>query len=190
MTTKKKADTVAANKAPPKKRSPVKTKDQPKAKPGPKSKLQEIMEKHELIVELAAEDLSGVQIAEKLGISKSAWYKYCSKSKAIMELLKKGRRIATKTIENELFQSGRGKYVEETEIIVQDGKTRFKKTRRWVPGNVTAQIFILKKLNPDEYGDKEKDKGLDPQGIQRGADGGLPDKVPDELVVRVVYGKD
>jgi hypothetical protein len=123
-------------------------------KNGRKSALPEIIAKLDYITEYAAEMLSGAQIAKKLGLSTSTWYKHYKNPK-IQAALKKGEKIAVEEVENALFKSAIGYEYSEVKVIKQDNSTvRQEVTKKHVQGNVTAQIFILQNKVPDKYKDR------------------------------------
>lgn len=100
------------------------------------------------------------QIAKNMGISRSTLSLWREKFKDISDALKKGSEVSTYEVENALYKSALGHYVEEVEIIEheddQQRKTITKhKRRRYIPPSITAQIFILKNRRTDVWRDKQ-----------------------------------
>jgi len=159
-------------------------------RPGPgKDLLPELLEKLDIIRDCSAALLTMEQTAAKLGIARATWYRYQAKSKRIRDAVLEGKRIALGDVENAVFKSALGFHAEDEEVIIDsDGKKRFKRVKKYYPPDKSHQQFLLKKLNPDVYGDKEKESRFDSQGIQKDAE--ITPNAPDELVVTVVYGKD
>ena len=96
------------------------------------------------------------EIASNIGIRRETLFKWSKKSEHIGNALKAGTEIMVFKTENELYESSKNRYVEElevTETAIFDKVTGekldtvsrvTKKHRKYVPGNVAAQIFILK----------------------------------------------
>lgn len=100
------------------------------------------------------------QIAHNVGISRKTLSEWRVKYSAIGDALKRGNEVSTYEIENELYQSAKGRYVEEVEIVETEsdrmGKTVTKtKRRKYIPPSVAAQIFILKNRRGDWWRDKQ-----------------------------------
>ena len=76
------------------------------------------------------------------------------------EELFKGKHIADSQIEQSLYKLGNGYTYEEKEEIVEvgtDGRPkplRIRKTTKYIPPNVTAQIFWLKNRRPSAWRDR------------------------------------
>lgn len=101
--------------------------------------------------------LSDAQVAHNIGISLETLYQWLKKYAEFSEAYKKGTEVSTYEIENALYKSASGHYVEEIEIIETEneiGKTVTKKKhRRYIPPNTAAQIFILKNRRSDFWRD-------------------------------------
>lgn len=100
------------------------------------------------------------QIAKNMGISRSTLSLWREKFKDISDALKKGSEVSTYEVENALYKSALGHYVEEIDVIEnednQGRKTVTKhKRRRYIPPSITAQIFILKNRRTDVWRDKQ-----------------------------------
>lgn len=77
----------------------------------------------------AAEGLTKAEIAHNMGISRSAFVNWRSKSSDIENAIKRGEDSAVDKVENALFSAA-------------------------CSGNITAQIFFLKNKRPDAWKDK------------------------------------
>lgn len=77
----------------------------------------------------AAEGLTKAEIAHNMGISRSAFVNWRSKSSDIENAIKRGEDSAIDKVENALFSAA-------------------------CSGNITAQIFFLKNKRPDAWKDK------------------------------------
>lgn len=100
------------------------------------------------------------QIAKNVGVSRSTLSLWREKYKDISDALKRGSEVSTYEVENALYKSAKGHYVEEVEIIEtesdRNGKTVTKnKRRRYIAPSVAAQIFILKNRRPEWWKDKQ-----------------------------------
>lgn len=100
------------------------------------------------------------QIAHNMGIRRSTLCVWREKYKGISDALKRGSEVSTYEVENALYKSAIGHYVEEVEIVEteseKNGKTVTKqKHRRYIPPSTTAQIFILKNRRADVWRDKQ-----------------------------------
>lgn len=101
--------------------------------------------------------LSDDQVSKNIGISRETLYQWLKKYADFADAYKKGTEVSTYEIENALYKSASGHYVEEIEIIETEndiGKTVTKKKhRRYIPPNTAAQIFILKNRRSDFWRD-------------------------------------
>lgn len=81
------------------------------------------------------------QIYKNMGISRTTFYKWKSENSEFADLLKRGKEIANREVENALFKSATG-------FIGPDDK--------YYPPNTTAQIFWLKNRKKDDWKDKRE----------------------------------
>lgn len=81
------------------------------------------------------------QIYKNMGISRTTFYKWKSENSEFADLLKRGKDIADREVENALFKSATG-------FIGPDDK--------YYPPNTTAQIFWLKNRKKDDWKDKRE----------------------------------
>lgn len=81
------------------------------------------------------------QIYKNMGISRTTFYKWKSENSDFADLLKRGKDIADREVENALFKSATG-------FMGPDDK--------YYPPNTTAQIFWLKNRKKDDWKDKRE----------------------------------
>lgn len=81
------------------------------------------------------------QIYKNMGVSRTTFYKWKSENSEFADLLKRGKEIADREVENALFKSATG-------FIGPDDK--------YYPPNTTAQIFWLKNRKQDDWRDKRE----------------------------------
>ncbi len=81
------------------------------------------------------------QIYKNMGISRTTFYKWKSENSDFADLLKRGKDIADREVENALFKSATG-------FMGPDDK--------YYPPNTTAQIFWLKNRKQDDWRDKRE----------------------------------
>lgn len=81
------------------------------------------------------------QIYKNMGISRTTFYKWKSENSEFADLLKRGKEIADREVENALFKSATG-------FMGPDDK--------YYPPNTTAQIFWLKNRKKDDWKDKRE----------------------------------
>lgn len=76
-----------------------------------------------------------------MGISRTTFYKWKSENSDFADLLKRGKDIADREVENALFKSATG-------FVGPDEK--------YYPPNTTAQIFWLKNRKHEDWRDKRE----------------------------------
>lgn len=121
-------------------------------------------EKLTLLRGWAKDGLSDEQVAKNIGINRTTLYDWKKKYSDISDALKKGKEVADYDVENAMYKSAIGYFVEEekTYVTVVDGipTKRLEKTKKWIQPNTAAQIFWLKNRRPDKWRDKpEEDQG-------------------------------
>lgn len=99
----------------------------------------------------ARSGLTNEQIAHNCGVGRLTLYKWAKQYPAIKEALEKGKAVVNYEVENALYKSAIGYHVEET---IEDSTGGVKKTTKYIPPNVVAQIFWLKNRMPDKWRDK------------------------------------
>ena len=107
----------------------------------------------------ARDGLTDEQIAQKIGIGMTTFYRWQEQYRDFRDAIKKGKAPVDVQVENALLKRALG-YTEEetiTEIVEQqDGrkKKQVRKVMRIFPPDTTAQIFWLKNRRPDRWRDK------------------------------------
>lgn len=126
-----------------------------------KGKYQEWLQEENLILlkAWAMDGLTDEQIAKNIGINRTTLYEWKKKYPDINNALKKGKTIYDVEAEQNLHKVGQGYYVEEVETYITETNgvqtKRIKKTKKWIPPNVTALIFWLKNRKPDVWMDRK-----------------------------------
>ena len=114
----------------------------------------------------ARDGLSDEQIATNMGITDSTFYEWKKKYSEISEVLKEGKDVVDRQVENALLKSALGyKYDEVTEERRDDMLVVTKVIHKEVQPNTTAQIFWLKNRKRLEWRDRV-------ENAITGADGG------------------
>lgn len=80
---------------------------------------------------------------------------------SIMSVLKTGKEVVDRQVENALLKNALGFEYEETKTIIEispDGekKQRVEKIKKYSPPNPTSQIFWLKNRKPAEWRDRRE----------------------------------
>ena len=103
----------------------------------------------------ARDGLSDEQIAAKIGIGTSTFYRWQESYREFREAIKKGKAPVDMEVENALLKRALGfEYEEVITEVYGDGKKHVKKVKKYMPPDVTAQIFWLKNRKPDQFRDK------------------------------------
>jgi len=118
----------------------------------------------------ARDGLSEKDIAQhKLHISEKTINEWKNRFPQFREALKKGKELPDYQVENALFKSACGYYVEESEDkIDMHGNVVPTTRRRFIPPNTAAQIFWLKNRRPDKWKDKPtevEDASIESDGL-------------------------
>ena len=112
--------------------------------------------------------LSDEQIADNIGISRSTLYQWRKDHTEFSDAYKKGTEVSTYDVENALYKSAIGHFVEEVEMVETTTpmgiNTTKKKHRRYIPPNTAAQIFILKNRRPNWWKDKREFEAVETVG--------------------------
>ena len=101
----------------------------------------------------ARDGLTDEQIAINMGIKRQTLYDWKKKYSVFSDALKQSKEVADTKVENALFKSSIGYWVDEERI---DSEGNVYTVRRFVPPNTTAQIFWLKNRNPNDWRDKKQ----------------------------------
>ena len=102
----------------------------------------------------ARDGLTDEQLARKMGISRSTLSAWKVAYPDISDVLKKGKEVVDIEVENALLKRALG--YEYTETMVEQSEEGFKtrKTKKFIPPDVTAQIFWLKNRKPEVWREK------------------------------------
>jgi hypothetical protein len=121
------------------------------------SKWNDIKDKLILIEGWARDGLTDEQIYNNLGISKDTFYRYKREHQDFSDILKKGKEVVDRQVENALLKRALGyTYVEtKTEESEKDGIKTTTTVKEVVP-DTTAQIFWLKNRKRNEWRDKQE----------------------------------
>ena len=99
--------------------------------------------------------LTNDQIARNMGINTCTLYEYRKRFPEIANAIKKAKEVVDFEVENALLKRALGYdyYEEEESVQTKNGVTtkRAKKTKKHMPGDVTAQIYWLNNRNPDVW---------------------------------------
>jgi len=104
----------------------------------------------------ARDGLIDEQIAHNIGIAPSTLYEWKKKYTELSEALKKGKEVVDREVENALLKRALGYEYEEVKIESDGYEEKTTVTKKFVPGDVTAQIFWLKNRKPTEWRDKQE----------------------------------
>lgn len=108
---------------------------------------------------LARDGLTDDQIAQKIGIGTSTFYRWQEQFREFRDALKKGKAPVDIQVENALLKRALGYEYEETITEIEElagghQKKHIRKVTKHCPPDTTAQIFWLKNRRPDRWRDK------------------------------------
>jgi len=103
----------------------------------------------------ARDGLTDEQIARNCRISRQTLNEWRNTYPAISDALKKGKEVVDIEVENALLKRALG--YEYTETMVEESENGFKtrRTKKFIPPDVTAQIFWLKNRRPEVWREKQ-----------------------------------
>ena len=112
----------------------------------------------------AREGLNDIQIAEKLGIGKNAFYKYIKKYKDFRDALRKGKAPVDIVVENSLLKRANGfEHSIDQQKVLRDGTIiNYRKTSYYPPDPKCIEMWLSNRKrnkwrkNPDLH-EKEDD---------------------------------
>lgn len=110
----------------------------------------------------AREGLRDCDIAKKLGIALSSYYKYENLYTEFAEAIKRGKLPVDFEVENSLLKRAKGYTYEETTKIMsldKEGNPQLRETKvvkKEIAPDVGAQAFWLKNRNPQKWRDKRE----------------------------------
>lgn len=111
---------------------------------------------------LAMEGLSDTQIAERMGIARSTYYKWKGEYEEFSDAIKMGKEPADAKVKQSLFKRAIGYTFKEKKIIVEmDAKGNQKPSKietyeRVMPPDVGAIAFWLKNRDPKAWADRQE----------------------------------
>lgn len=130
--------------------------------------------KLEAVTGWAKEGYIDIEIAKKLGVGETTFYKWKKERPEFEAALLKGKEIANGELVNAAFRNATGYYVTVTEpikrkVLVNVGtedRPYYKEEEtiemvtydKYIPANSTMGIFMLKNRIPDSYRDKQEIK--------------------------------
>lgn len=130
------------------------------ARAGRKSKYFTHVEPYLTEISEWAESMTENQIAQKLGVGKTAWNDYKRKYPKLTEAVKKGRQNLVVELRGVLINKARGYTYEEKKIITDsEGYTRKEVTQRYAHPDVAAINLLLKNYDKDNWSN-------DPQAME------------------------
>lgn len=102
----------------------------------------------------AREGLTDEQIAHNMGCSRSTLADWRVKYPDISDALKRGKDVIDFEVENALLKRALGYSYDEIMIEDSDDGHKHRVTKKFIPPDVTAQIYWLKNRKPDRWRDK------------------------------------
>ena len=107
----------------------------------------------------ARDGLTDKQIAHNIGVNERTFTRWKSEHESIMSVLKNGKEVIDRQVENALLKNALGFEYEETKTIMEitpngERKQRIEKVKKYSPPNPTSQIFWLKNRKPHEWRDR------------------------------------
>ncbi len=103
----------------------------------------------------ARDGLTDEQIARNCRVSRQTLNEWRNTYPAISDAIKKGKEVVDIEVENALLKRALG--YEYTETMVEESENGFKtrRTKKFIPPDVTAQIFWLKNRRPEVWREKQ-----------------------------------
>lgn len=108
-----------------------------------------------LLLEAWARDgLTDEEISAKCGCSRSTLSEWKKRFPDIADALKKGKEVVDIQVENALLKRALGYSYEETMTEQSEDGVKKRVTKKFIPPDVTAQIYWLKNRRPDLWRDR------------------------------------
>lgn len=105
----------------------------------------------------ARDGLIDKEIAERIGVNERTFTRWKTDHPQIMSVLKKGKEVIDRQVENALLKRALGYMTTEIKKeILPDGSKKVTETVKEVAPDTTAQIFWLKNRKPSEWRDRPK----------------------------------
>lgn len=131
----------------------------------------------------AKDGLSDEQIAHNIGINKNTIYTWKKKYKVIDDVLKKGKEVVDRQVENALLKRALGyDYEEETKMVAESGKKSIRIVKKHIPPDTTAIIFWLKNRKREQWRDVNKIEIDKPVQVEQNTNIDLSNLTKDELL--------
>lgn len=102
----------------------------------------------------ARDGLTDDQLARKMGISRSTLNAWKVAYPDISDALKKGKEVVDIEVENALLKRALGYEYVETMVEESPDGVKHRETVKFIPPDVTAQIFWLKNRRPEAWREK------------------------------------
>lgn len=100
----------------------------------------------------ARDGLIDEQIAKNIGVSERTFTEWKKRFPSISSVLKKGKEVVDRQVENALFKRAIGYKYDE---VTYEGGVETKRVTKEVTPDTTAQIFWLKNRKPEMWRDKQ-----------------------------------
>lgn len=106
-----------------------------------------------LITNWLAKGLTEKEIAEtKMHVKQATLIEWKKKFDELNELFLRKKDLLDAEIQDSIYKHAIGYYVNEIKVVeFADGSKRTEKTRKWIKGDVTAQMFILQNRDPEHW---------------------------------------
>ena len=108
-----------------------------------------------LLESWARDGLTDEQIAQKIGIRRDTLYDWKNRFSDFSDALKKGKEVVDIEVENALLKRALGYEYTETMTETSEDGVKVRKTRKFIPPDVTAQIFWLKNRRAEAWREKQ-----------------------------------
>lgn len=128
----------------------------------------------------ARDGLTDEQIAKNMGIGIRTFYEWKKKYPQILQVLKKGKEVVDREVENALLKAALGYYYDE-DVVTNKGEVV--RIQKYEKPNTTAQIFWLKNRKPKEWRDRQELNVEGNLGVQIVDDIDEDEDVEDDTVV-------
>ena len=103
----------------------------------------------------ARDGLTDEQIARNCRISRQTLNEWRNTYPAISDALKKGKEVVDIEVENALLKRALGYEYTETRVEESENGFKTRRTKKFIPPDVTAQIFWLKNRRPEVWREKQ-----------------------------------
>lgn len=108
----------------------------------------------------ARDGLTDKQIAHNIGVNERTFTRWKKEHESIMSVLKNGKEVIDRQVENALLKNALGFEYEETKTIMEitpngERKQRIEKVKKYSQPDTTAQIFWLRNRKGSEWSNKD-----------------------------------